>query len=945
MPNQKGGMNNNNMNNTNNRGSGNYGNRNHNMNRNMGGGGMGNNMIPQQQYMYSPQQAQEMEYMIQVQQMLATGQAFFDPNTGTIVPMFNGYPMMQHAMPMPGMMPGMMAPTGMYVPPPQVFVPGEGLVSEFGEVPVDAGVATDAPVVAAEETSEAAPAVAADVSSVSEPAPAPAAAVSVAVDAEITTAPTASAAAPAPVPALKKYVPPAGAVPSIPEGVEVKMSSLSIATDDVDAPVDIEKDATDGIQRYTKAEILAQYSGEGTVIPEDLRDFYTPADFAAGSVDGTKFCRAPLAPVTSLCSSAFGATPNSRSKSSNNLRGSSSSNNLERSTSNSSFAGGNNNGRFDNNNNRRGNNRGDREGKDREPGEIVEGDDGFVAYDGANDPAPRERSNKKNKTPAVYKSRFALDDSDPMAIVRKANAILNKLSITNFDKLSDEFLALLQSDGTTEDALRRGVEALVIKAQMEENFCFIYADLCRKIIDIWTALEPEGGTFSQTTEGGGEEGKTAETAAVAGADATAGAAAAVEGEAATAAPAKELRPMGKVFRELLLQRCQNEFEFDQVGALNEIRANAELADDERLEKEILLKKRSTGHMRFIGELYMKDLITANVMKNFCLDVLIESTQEEELVCLCKLFQTIGARIEQYFVEKSRLKKNKSKNLQNVVPAYFEVVKSIGESHASSRVRFMMKDLVDMRLNGWTARREEEKMVSLDKDKKPEFVPVVQTPYISGDARLSAVAEAQVDEWSVVPSGGKKKTTGAPSPVPTPTGGMSRSNSSATMSRSNSTSTGNLSGLDKRRVPGAASAAPSGVAAGPRREKSVGNVGKGPANGPSSGKPAGSKGANRGNSVSPMPGRDEEGAEGADASAGAANAAAVASTTAGPQSTDLSSVAKKVRSAAKEYYGHGLLEEPKQTFQELNIAPSIMPDVIKVYYCMLQIDFLCALLVI
>eukprot|EP01032_Pedospumella_encystans_P009355 gene9355-11016_t len=542
---------------------------------------------------------------------------------------------------------------------------------------------------------------------------------------------------------------------------------------------------------------------------------------------------------------------------------------------------------------------------DREAGELVEGDEGFVPYDESN-PAPeqenRGRNKKKNQNnlpPAVYKSRFALDASDPQAIVRKANAILNKLSVTNFEKLSDEFLALLQSDATTEDAMHRGVEALVTKAQMEENFCFIYADLCRKIIDTWATLEPDDNTFSTAAKEDGEDGE---------------APTATEGEEAKA---KELRTMGKIFKDSLLQRCQNEFEFDHIAALKVIRENADLQPDERTEKEILLKKRITGHMRFIGELYMKDLIKANVIKSFCLDVLIESVFEEELVCMCKLFQTIGARLEKYFYDKSRQKKNKSKNFQEIFPAYFERIAEIGNNHPSSRVRFMMKDLVDMRFNDWTARREEEKMVNLVKKAEPEaqFKPVVSTPYVSGDARNSglSIAEAVVDEWSVVPGGGKKKPS-APSPVPP--AALSRSGSSAQMSRTNSSSNGNLSGMDKRR-PGPA----GGPAANAPRP-----AGKPAGNNPRDGRPAGKDakprtGPNRGNSVSPVP---SEAAEGADAESAAPAVVMF--------NSDLAEVTKKLRSAVKEYYRNGLVEEATLTFQEVNPLPTLVGDLVKDLLC-------------
>ena len=735
-------------------------------------------------------------------------------------------------------------------------------------------------------------------------------------------------------PVVAKYVPPTRSttdtttpttttpVVAVVDAVTDKLSGLTIEADgDNEEPVDIESTPTGEVRRYTKNLIVSLYSNENTVIPAELESYYKPADYTQGCIDGKPFCRAPLGSILALAEAgvAFGGRDSQggrNNKSSHNLRGGNSSSNLERSGSNNNFG------------------RRNRNDKDREPGELVEGDEGFVPYDGhGEDIAPRERTSKKNKntTPAVYKSRFVLDASDPLAIVRKANGILNKLSITNFDKLSEEFLQMMVTDITNVDQLHKSVEALVTKAQMEENFCFIYADLCRKIIDQWEDLEPETGIFMNpppvpTT--------TTTTTAVPTTTSTAGTGNSTEEQQTetTTTPTttttvvlteeqkNNLRAMGKVFKDALLSRCQTEFEFDHISVLQEIRDNTEFTSEEKTEKEILLKKRITGHMRFIGELYMKDLITANIMKKHCLEVLLKSTVEEELVCLCKLFQTVGAKIEKYHLDKSRQKKYKDANMQDVVPGYFETIASIGETHPSSRVRFMMKDLVDMRLNDWTARREEEKMINLDKKNTPsavDFAPV------SGDARSMG---APADEWLVVPSTGRTKKTsgfssGAPSPVP---GGMSRSGSNTNFSRSANASGNNLTSLDRRtpRGPSGSAAGSSGVAGGFKKEKSGS---RGDSRGPSrDNNSRQARGSSRGASASPVPTKDEEG--GATATT---TGAETPTTEVLAYSTDLADIQKRVRSAMKEYYTNGLIEEPSLTFQELRPSPTLMPDIVKV----------------
>jgi hypothetical protein len=43
----------------------------------------------------------------------------------------------------------------------------------------------------------------------------------------------------------------------------------------------------------------------------------------------------------------------------------------------------------------------------------------------------------------------------------------------------------------------------------------------------------------------------------------------------------------------------------------------EIPEDEKLEKEIILKKRYTGHMRFVGEIYMKVVDGKPIKRNEC----------------------------------------------------------------------------------------------------------------------------------------------------------------------------------------------------------------------------------------------------------------------------------------------------------------------------------------
>jgi hypothetical protein len=50
-----------------------------------------------------------------------------------------------------------------------------------------------------------------------------------------------------------------------------------------------------------------------------------------------------------------------------------------------------------------------------------------------------------------------------------------------------------------------------------------------------------------------------------------------------------------------------------------------MSEDDKQEKEILLKKKYMGHMIFIGELYIKDLVQPTTMR-MCLNTLMESEE-------------------------------------------------------------------------------------------------------------------------------------------------------------------------------------------------------------------------------------------------------------------------------------------------------------------------------
>lgn len=186
------------------------------------------------------------------------------------------------------------------------------------------------------------------------------------------------------------------------------------------------------------------------------------------------------------------------------------------------------------------------------------------------------------------------------------------------------------------------------------------------------------------------------------------------------------------FKRLLLNNCQTEFSkgsnFAEVEAKVEAAKNdpsvtpEELADME--EKRGKMKRRMLGNIRFIGELYKKHMLQERIMLS-CIQELLackwevdekngiiginalrpDSTPDEEnLESLGKLITTIGSTLE--------------KKCSHPLDIAFQQLKSLSDDkRISIRLRFMLKDVIDLRRSHWKPRRKELKQKTLEEIRK------------------------------------------------------------------------------------------------------------------------------------------------------------------------------------------------------------------------------------
>ena len=258
---------------------------------------------------------------------------------------------------------------------------------------------------------------------------------------------------------------------------------------------------------------------------------------------------------------------------------------------------------------------------------------------------PKKRPPKEYVKPDWAKKG---DDDGDAALSKKANSILNKLTLEKFDRLSTEFCAL---EFSTLERVAGAVDLIVTKAQTESHFVSVYASLCVKLAN--TPNEALGE----------DEGST------------------------------------KKFRRLLLERCQAEFERDHSQTIAELESLDEESRERKLAK---IRKQYIGHMFFIGALYKQGLLKENIMHH-CVQELFGDPSEpdsEKLECLAKLLTSIGKKLDAAALDK--------KESPKFMKAYFKQLKKLENNKAlDARLRFALKDLRELRENTWVPRRKVE----------------------------------------------------------------------------------------------------------------------------------------------------------------------------------------------------------------------------------------------
>ncbi|KAK4291305.1 hypothetical protein Pmani_035858 [Petrolisthes manimaculis] len=117
-------------------------------------------------------------------------------------------------------------------------------------------------------------------------------------------------------------------------------------------------------------------------------------------------------------------------------------------------------------------------------------------------------------------------------------------------------------------------------------------------------------------------------------------------------------------------------------------------------EETRMRKLSVGNIKFVGELYHQQMLTSPIMMRI-IRKLLEKDDEESLECLCKLLTTCGQTLEIQCRTQAKAMSNWNRHLKTLE-------RIMNGKQTSSRLKFLMMDVLDLRRNNWVTRREEEK---------------------------------------------------------------------------------------------------------------------------------------------------------------------------------------------------------------------------------------------
>ena len=242
-------------------------------------------------------------------------------------------------------------------------------------------------------------------------------------------------------------------------------------------------------------------------------------------------------------------------------------------------------------------------------------------------------------------------------ITRKVNALLNKLTMEKFESISTQIFNYAKQSSKEEDgrSLRTVIKLTFEKACDEPAFASMWARLCLAMRDAMTDDIRDTSILNE---------------------------------------AKEPSSGVLLFRKYLFNRCQLEFEKGWKTNMPKVEETDGMLSDEYY-IAAKAKRQGLGLIQFIGELFKLDMLSDRIMYNCLLRLCNDAATagDEEAESLCKLLSTIG----KVFDSKAKTSR--------YLDVFLGRMKNemINSPNLTSRVKFMIQDLLDLRRDKWVPR--------------------------------------------------------------------------------------------------------------------------------------------------------------------------------------------------------------------------------------------------
>jgi len=253
---------------------------------------------------------------------------------------------------------------------------------------------------------------------------------------------------------------------------------------------------------------------------------------------------------------------------------------------------------------------------------------------------------KRNSLPCASSTSWSAAQrvtsvSDDASVERAARSILNKLTIEKFDSLYEQ---LATCGVSTPEHIKILMREVFEKATVQHHFIPMYADLCVRL-EADPRLAPAMGAVGEPTS----------------------------------------------FRHLLLHQCQVAFE-QLLEPRTEVPSEGDLSPEAKEEQEALRKRRALGNVKFVGQLMVRGMLSSRLLVA-CSDALLrgQTTCPEALESLAALLTVAGKTFDG----------RSDWQYRDRLGAIFARVRELTKDKmVSARVRFLLRDLLELREAGW-----------------------------------------------------------------------------------------------------------------------------------------------------------------------------------------------------------------------------------------------------